>query len=66
MIRDAAPADAAPVEGRVPGFAIHLHHPSTWVLTGDCHREGLFVAPQAGGMGLGRALIDDAIARARA
>jgi ribosomal protein S18 acetylase RimI-like enzyme len=50
----------------VQGFAIHLHHPSTWVLTGDCYLEDLFVAPKARGQGLGRALIDDLITLARA
>lgn len=49
----------AEVEGQVLGFAIHQHHPSTWVMGDDCYLEDLFVAPTARGQGLGRALIDD-------
>ncbi len=47
------------------GFAIHLHHPSTWVPGDDCYLEDLFVADTARGMGIGRALIDDLQAVAR-
>jgi GNAT superfamily N-acetyltransferase len=55
------------VEGdRVIGFAIHLHHPSTWVATEDCYLEDLFITDDARGLGAGRALIDDLIALARA
>lgn len=56
----------AEVEGQVRGFAIHLHHPSTWVATEDCYLEDLFVTDTARGQGLGRALIDDLIALAAA
>ncbi len=56
----------AVVEGEPVGFAIHLHHPSTWVAGEDCYLEDLFLSPTARGKGLGRALIDDLIARARA
>lgn len=57
----------AEVNGAVLGFAIHQHHPSTWVPGDDCYLEDLFVAPEARGQGLGRALIEDlqALARAR-
>lgn len=55
----------AVVDGAAVGFAIHLHHPSTWVAGEDCYLEDLFLAPAARGKGLGRALIDDLIALAR-
>jgi len=55
----------AVVDGHVMGFAIHLRHLSTWVLGEDCYLEDLFVAPQARGRGLGRALIEDLMALAR-
>lgn len=51
---------------RVTGFAIHQHHPSTWVMGDDCYLEDLFVDPAARGGGVGRALITDLIALARA
>jgi GNAT superfamily N-acetyltransferase len=56
---------ASPLKARlavvdeVAGFAIHQHHPSTWVMGDDCYLEDLFVAPEARGSGLGRALIED-------
>lgn len=56
----------AVVDGVVRGFALHHHHCSTWVLGEDCYLEDLFVADTARGLGLGRALIDDLIALARA
>ena len=43
----------------VLGFAIHQHHPSTWVMGDDCYLEDLFVAPAARGQGVGRALLQD-------
>ncbi len=54
------------IEGVPLGFAIHQHHPSTWVMGDDGYLEDLFVAPQARGRGLGRALIDDLVAIGRA
>jgi GNAT superfamily N-acetyltransferase len=50
---------------RMLGFALHLHHASTWVLGDDCYLEDLFVDEAARGQGVGRALIDDLIAIAR-
>ena len=58
-------ARLALLDGQVAGFAIHLHHPSTWVATEDCYLEDLFVADAARGQGLGRALIDDLVTLAR-
>lgn len=48
------------------GFAIHHHHCSTWVMGDDVYLEDLFVAPEARGRGLGRALIQDLVALGRA
>jgi len=54
-------------DGGLSGFAIHQHHPSTWVMGDDCYLEDLFVAPAARGRGAGRALLADlqTLARAR-
>jgi GNAT superfamily N-acetyltransferase len=54
------------LDGKMVGFALHMHHPSTWVMGDDCYLEDLFLAPDARGKGLGRALIEDLIAIARA
>ncbi len=51
---------------RVAGFAIHQHHPSTWVEGDDCYLEDLYVDETLRGSGVGRALIDDLAALARA
>lgn len=52
-------------DGGLKAFAIHQHHPSSWVLGDDCYLEDLFVAPGARGRGLGRALIGDLLALSR-
>ena len=48
------------------GFAIHHAHCSTWVPADDVYLEDLFVAPEARGKGVGRALIEDLVALGRA
>jgi len=53
-------------DSALQGFAIHQHHPSSWVAGDDCYLEDLFVARTARGTGIGRALIDDLIALSRA
>ncbi len=60
LMDPASPLKARLVEdGAVVGFAIHQHHPSTWVMGDDCYLEDLFVAETARGLGAGRALIAD-------
>jgi len=53
--------------GAVQGFAVWHHHIASWHLANDLYLEDLFVDGAARGTGLGRALLDDlfAIARAR-
>lgn len=48
--------------GKLEGFAIHLSHASTWVMTEDCYLEDLYVDESTRGGGVGRALLDDLIA----
>jgi len=52
-------ARLAQIDGTVLGFTISVLHPSTWTTTPSCYLEDLFVAPEARGHGVGRALIDD-------
>ena len=53
-------------DGELAGFAIHLIHPSTWVLGDDCYLEDLYLDPKFRGQGIGRALLDDLVAMSRA
>ena len=62
---NALTARLAVLDGVPQGFAIHQHHPSTWVAGDDGYLEDLFVAEAARGKGLGRALIEDLIAIGR-
>ena len=68
LLDPASPLKArlAEAAGEVQGFAIHQHHPSSWVPGDDCYLEDLFVAPEARGKGVGRALISDLMTLARA
>ncbi|MEM6914786.1 MAG: GNAT family N-acetyltransferase [Pseudomonadota bacterium] len=49
----------ADTDDGVRGIAHALPHLSTWASVGYLYLEDLFVAPQARGLGLGRALIED-------
>jgi GNAT superfamily N-acetyltransferase len=52
--------------GKVQGFAVWHHHIASWHLANDLYLEDLFVDGAARGAGLGRALLDDLFALARA
>ena len=59
---------SSPVFGRlavndraVVGFSVSLLHEGTWTATPTCYLEDLFVAPEARGLGAGRALIQDLV-----
>lgn len=47
------------------GFAHYYFHPSSYSLTDACTLEDLYVAPNARGLGVGRALIEAVAERAR-
>nr|WP_246748683.1 GNAT family N-acetyltransferase [Rhizobium setariae] len=49
-------------DGELAGFAIHLIHPSTWVMHNDCYLEDLYLDSKFRGQGIGRALLDDLVA----
>ncbi len=55
------------VSGGAPvGFTISVLHEGSWTAAPICYLEDLFVAPTRRGGGIGRALIDDLVARSRA
>lgn len=56
----------AEADGTVVGFSISVLHPSTWTPNPNCYLEDLFVDPDARGSGVGRALLDDLVALAKA
>jgi GNAT superfamily N-acetyltransferase len=45
-------------EGGLVGLAHCIEHPSCWTTGPSCYLQDLFVAPQARGAGIGRALIE--------
>jgi len=51
-------------DGTVVSFTISTLHPSTWTAGLNCYLEDLFVDPDARGDGVGRAMVDDLLARA--
>lgn len=51
-------------KGQALGIAALVFHRSTWSLTWYCYLEDLFVAPEARGQGVGRALIEATYAEA--
>ncbi len=56
----------AEVDGRPTGLAHYLFHRHCWRIENVCYLQDLFVAPEARGTGLGRALIEAVYARADA
>jgi GNAT superfamily N-acetyltransferase len=54
------------VDGRLAGFAHYLFHRSTWAPKRYCYLEDLYVAENARGHGLGRALIEAVYQKAEA
>jgi GNAT superfamily N-acetyltransferase len=54
------------VEGTLKGIVHFLYHRSCWTIGNYCYLQDLFVADDARGHGLGRALIEAVYAEARA
>lgn len=57
---------ATDADDRLLGIALAVFHPSTWSATSYCYLEDLYVAPEARGRGVGRALIQALYAAADA
>jgi GNAT superfamily N-acetyltransferase len=53
------------VEGRLTGIVHYLFHRSMWTVGNYCYLQDLFVAEEARGLGLGRALIEAVYEAAR-
>ena len=54
------------IEGKPVGIAHYLFHRHAWKVENVCYLQDLYVAPEARGTGLGRALIEAVYARADA
>ncbi len=52
--------------GRLIGIVQYLFHRSSWTVSDYCYLQDLFVAPEARGLGAGRALIEAVEQAARA
>jgi GNAT superfamily N-acetyltransferase len=53
------------VDGKLTGIVHYLFHRSTWMPDDYCYLQDLFVADDARGLGLGRALIEAVYEKAR-
>lgn len=53
-------------DGRVVGFAVCVMHEGSWVNQPICYLEDLFVTETLRGQGIGRRLIEDLVALAKA
>ncbi len=56
----------AEVDGAVAGFTVNVLHECSWASDPVCYLEDLFVDPAIRGQGIGRALIEDLVARGKA
>jgi GNAT superfamily N-acetyltransferase len=56
----------AELEGKLVGFVTVIAHPATWSTKGTGYLEDLFVRADCRGLGIGHALIDAVLDRARA
>jgi GNAT superfamily N-acetyltransferase len=52
-------------QGAIAGFTVCVLHPGSWTLAPVCYLEDLFVDVEARGQGIGHALIEDLVTRAR-
>lgn len=55
---------AAEHGGKIVGMVHYLFHRSSWTIGDYCYLQDLFVAPEARGLGAGRALIEAVYAKA--
>jgi GNAT superfamily N-acetyltransferase len=51
-------------DGRLVGMVHYLFHRSCWTASDSCYLQDLFTAPEARGIGIGRALIQHVYAKA--